>query len=238
MQQVADQDGARVDVQDLADAVLGVIVEEFIQPFQYIIIRLPHTAEVAGDGLRSAQVQIRAVRALGIQGFDIAGADDLHGSSDRRQVAILLLLFHLAHTDITTRHELALLNGAFSNHTQPGEILKRTDLQGDGEIVCKADLIRFLPQHRAAVIFDADECAALGLRLKPFQIRQVFRFDSPDALQQSGHLARRIGFAIDLFRRAVPGDHLHEIIDHTFIRVEQERVNFIQMCVGNLQSLP
>ncbi len=90
VEQVADQDRAGVDVQHLVHAVIGVVIQEFIQPFERVVVGLADAAKVAGDGRRAAQVDVRAVGAFGVQRFHIAGADDLHGGGDGGQVAIRL----------------------------------------------------------------------------------------------------------------------------------------------------
>ncbi len=105
MQEVAQQHRAGVDVEHLLDAVVGVVVEEFVKPLEGIVVGLPDAAEVAGDRLRPAQVDVGAVGALGVQRLHVAGADDLHGSRHGQDVAVVgLLLLHLADADKATGH--------------------------------------------------------------------------------------------------------------------------------------
>ena len=70
VEQVAEQDRARVDVEHLAHAVVGVVVEVLVEPLQRVLVGLTDAAEVAGDRFRTAQVDVRAVGALGVEGLD------------------------------------------------------------------------------------------------------------------------------------------------------------------------
>ena len=72
VEQEAEQDGACVEIQHLLHAVVGVVIEEFVQPLQGMLVGLTDAAEVAGDGLRAVQVNIRAVGAFGIERLDVS----------------------------------------------------------------------------------------------------------------------------------------------------------------------
>jgi len=68
------------------------------------MVWLTDAADVAGDGRWTAPVHIRALCALGVQRFALAGADDLHGCGNCRQIPIVFLLFHLPYFDVSARH--------------------------------------------------------------------------------------------------------------------------------------
>ena len=84
MNQIADENRARIDVEHLVDAIVGVIVQELVQPFERILIRLADAAEIAGDRVRPAQMDVRAVRAFGVERVHVRRADDLHRRHARR----------------------------------------------------------------------------------------------------------------------------------------------------------
>ena len=105
MQEVAQQHRAWIDVEHLFDAVVCVVVQEFVQPLERIVVGLPNAAKVAGDGLWPTQVDVGAVGALGVQRLHVAGTEDLHGRGHRQDVALVgLLLLHLADTDKAAGH--------------------------------------------------------------------------------------------------------------------------------------
>ena len=104
VQQHGHEDGAAVDVEHLADAVLGEVAQVLVGPLDGVVVGLADAAEVAGDGVGAAQVHVGAVDALGVQGLDVAGADDLHGRGHGEHVlARRRLLGHVAHADVAAR---------------------------------------------------------------------------------------------------------------------------------------
>ncbi len=105
------------------------------------MVRLTDTAKIAGDRCRTIQVDIRAIRAFGIERLDIAGADDLHGSRDGRQIAIQLLLFHFADFDPATGHQAPLGDCTFGSIDHPREVLQGTDFQCDRIIIGEFHLV-------------------------------------------------------------------------------------------------
>ncbi len=125
VKQIANQDCAGIDIQDLSHPIIGVVVKELIQPFQRIMVRLADAAKIAGDSRRTTKVDIRAIGAFGIQRLDVAGADDLHGCRDGRQIAIQLLLFHFPNLDKPPGHQAPVGDGAFGSFDQPGEVLQQ-----------------------------------------------------------------------------------------------------------------
>ena len=127
------EDGPEVDVEDLADAVLGEVVEVLARPLERVVVGLADAAEVAGDGVRAAEVDVAAVDAARVQRLDVRGAEDLHGGGDGEDVAAgRALLGHVAHADVAAGHELAAVDGALRLGDQPGEVLQGADLEGDG----------------------------------------------------------------------------------------------------------
>ena len=67
IEQEAEQDGSGVEVEHMLNAVVGVVIQELVEPLQGVIVGLADAAEIARDGGRPAQVRIGAVRAFGIE---------------------------------------------------------------------------------------------------------------------------------------------------------------------------
>ena len=237
VEQIAEQHRAGVDVQNLLDAVLGVVIEELVEPLERVLVGLPHPAEVTGDRLRAAQVDIGAVGAFGVQRLHVARADDVHRGGEGRQVAVGLLFLHLAHADEAPRHQRPLGNSARGGLDHPREILARTHFQRDGEIVGERHCIRLHAEDFAPVIGDADESMFVALRMQPFEIGQIFGPDGFDTLEQDRELARLRRFAVDLLRRPVFSDHREKIVDDAHIGVEENRVEVVEPFHRNLQQL-
>ena len=130
------------------------MVKVLVGPAQRVVVGLADAAEVAGDRLGAAEVEVGAVGALGVERLDVAGADDLHRRGDGEDVlAGARLLGHVAHADVAARHELTLADGLPGLGDEPGEVLQGADLQGDGVL-----LVDVLPVGRVA------EDAARGTR--------------------------------------------------------------------------
>ncbi len=147
MQQICSQHRARVDIEHLAHAEVRVVIEKLVDPLQHVIIRLADATEVAGDGLRAAQMDVRTVRSLGVERLDKARPDDLHGGDKGGEVAIRFLLLHFAHTDESSRHQGALGDGALGGGNHPREILRRADLERHGKVILEPhDLRRDRPK--------------------------------------------------------------------------------------------
>ncbi len=201
------------------------------------MVGLPDAAKIAGDSSRTTQVDIRAVGALGVEGIHVAGADDLHGSGDGRQVAVGFLFLHLADLDEAPRHQHPFCDRAFGDLDDPGEILAGADLQGDGEIIGEAHRVSPVSHNFPAEGGDADERLAVALLLEPAQILQVFRVGSPDFFQQVGELAGLLSLMVDLFRCAVFSNHFQEVVDDLHVRIEENGVDVIQAVVRYFQQL-
>ena len=224
MQQVAQQHRAGVDIQDLAHAVGGVIVKEFVQPLEGVPVGLAHAAKVAGNGGRAAQVHVGAVGALGVQGLHVAGANDLHGGDEGRQVAVLLLLLHLAHADEPAGNQRLLGDGPLDRRHQPGEILRRAHFQRHRAVVLKGHAVGLRPQHLAPVIGHGDKNTVVPLLRQPVQVVQKFGAHLGHFFAQNRQLPGGGGPGVDLFRCAIPGHHRQKIINHAHVGVQQHGV--------------
>src|ERR687885_2201640 len=108
---------------------------------------------------------VRAIGSLGIEGFDEARANNLHSGGNRRQVTIRFLFPHFTDSDKASRHEGLLCDRTFSSSNYPREILAGTDFKRNGEIIGKHQTIRFVSQHLASVLCNADECTLINLLL-------------------------------------------------------------------------
>src|SRR5450759_853285 len=228
MEEVASQHGPRVDVEDLAHAVFGVVVEELVEPLQRVVVGLAAPAEIAGDRGRADEVDVRAVGALRVQRLHVAGADDVHGRRDRRQVAVGLLLLHPADLDPAGRHERTLRDRLPRGRDDPREILERAHLQRHRHVVAEGRGVRPVAQDAPAKVGDADERPTVALCGEPVQVGEILGVGGPDALQQGRQLACRPGLAIDLLRGSVAGDDGQHVVDDPRARVEQERVEVIE----------
>ncbi len=198
-----------------------------------MLVGLPHPAKVAGDRRRAAQVDVGTVGALGVQRLDVAGADDVHRGGEGRQVAVGLLLLHLAHADEASRHQRPLGDSARSRLDHPREVLARAHFQRDGEIVGKSHRVGLRAEHLAPVIGDADEGVLVALRLQPFEIGQEFGPHGFNALKQHREFACLARLAVDFIRRAIPRNHREKIVDHAHIGVEKNRIEVVEPFHGN-----
>jgi len=55
---IAHQDSAGINVQHLAHAVICIVVQVLVQPFERVMVWLPHSTEIAGDGGGAVQVDV------------------------------------------------------------------------------------------------------------------------------------------------------------------------------------
>ena len=149
-----------------------------------MVVGLPDAAEVAGDRRRAVEVDVGAVGALGVERLDDAGADDLHGRRHRRQVAVGLLLLHLADADPASRHQRAIGDRAARRGDDPREVLERADLEGHGHVVAEGHRVGPVAEDAAPVVGDAHEGAAVALLGEPLEVGEVVRLGRPDPLQQ------------------------------------------------------
>ena len=183
-------------------------------------------------------MDVGAVGALGVERLHDAGADDLHRGGHRRQVAVGLLLLHLAHPDPAPRHQRLVRHRPAGRGDHPREVLERADLEGHGHVVTEGHRVGTVAQHAPAEVGHAHEDAALALLLEPLQVAEVVRPGLPDAVQQRGQRARLLRLAIDLVRRAVAGHDGQQVVDDPRIRVQQERVEIVQPAAGDRQAIP
>ncbi len=84
VEQVTHQHRAGIDIENLAHAVVGVVMKQLVCPHERVIIGLPNAAEVAGDRCGSVEMNVRSIGAFGVERLHITRADDLHGGSNRR----------------------------------------------------------------------------------------------------------------------------------------------------------
>src|SRR5665647_2373582 len=127
------EDRAAVDVENLPNAILSKDAKALFGPFQRVVVGLTDAAEVAGDGVRAAQVDVGAVDATRVESLDVRGADDLHrGRHGEDVLARRGLLGDVAHADVAAGHKLALLDRQTSLVDEPGEVLEGADLESHG----------------------------------------------------------------------------------------------------------
>ncbi len=168
VEHIGEQNRAGVDIEHLLYTVAGVVVKEFIEPFQGMAVGLSNAAKIAGDGVRSPEVDIGAVRAFGVEGFDISRADDLHGSRKGDQVSVIFLLLHLADADEAPGQQFALVDRAFCRCDQPRKILARRNFEGNGKIIGKLGFGSFCAEYLFLIIRYGDEGARIALLFEPF----------------------------------------------------------------------
>ncbi len=85
-------------------------------------VGLADAAEVARDGLGPAEVDVRSVHALRIQGFHAGGAENFRGGAHGGKVSpVRFLLFHLPHADKPPGKQFALLDALPHLGEKPGE---------------------------------------------------------------------------------------------------------------------
>ncbi len=237
MNQIANENRPRVDVQHLIDAVVGVIVQKLVEPFERVLIRLTDAAEIAGDRIGSAQMHVRAVGSLRVERVHVRRADRLHRCHPREQVALIgFRFFHVAHADKAPRHQFAIRDRLFRFDDEPREILKRADFERDRVRLLEFHRRGGIAQHLAPIIGDADERARVALRDQPFQIREVRRIHRAQSLHQIRQRARLFRLAIDLVNRPVLGDHLQHVVDQFAFGIEQEIVDRCQIARRNFQA--
>jgi len=119
MEKIPQQHGAGVYVEHLGDPVLCVIIEIFLEPFQAIVIGLPHTTKISCNGGWPPEVHVGPVGTLCIKCLHDRRPDNFHGSGYREEIAIFLLLFHIPDPDVPARHDLLLLNGLAGFRHEP-----------------------------------------------------------------------------------------------------------------------
>ena len=199
------------------------------------MVGLADAAEIAGDGLGSAQVDVGAVGTLGVEGLHVARADDLHGRRHRHDVSVVgLLLDHFAYPDESARHQLALLNAVFGLGDQPGEILQRADLKRHGILLIQH---RRRPLGLPDVVRHGDEGLLVPLFDEPREVLDVGRLRLLEARHEALQLDGLGRFAVDLLRPAVALDHFEKLGDRLVLGVDQQRVDFIQALGRNLKKL-
>jgi hypothetical protein len=166
----------------------------------------------------------------------VAGADDVHGRRDRRQVAVGLLFLHPADLDPAGRHERALRDRLPRGRDDPREILERAHLQRHRHVVSEGHGVHPCAENAAAIVGHDDEGVAVALLGEPVQVGQVFRMGGPHAFQQGRHLAGRPGLAVDLLRGPVAGDDGQHVVDDPRARVEEERVEVVEPFARDRES--
>ncbi len=186
-----------------------------------MLVWLADPAEIAGDRFGTAEMDVRAVGAARVQGFDDAGADDQHPGGKGRQVAVGLLLFHLAHADEPAGHERLVGDGLAGTGDQPREVLRRAHFQRHRRRFVEALPAGAVAEHLAAIVGDRNEGAAVAFLLQPGQIGGEFGGLSSHAVDQ--RLVRTSGgrFAIDLLRGAVFRHDRQELFDDLSVGAEQ-----------------
>ena len=229
VQQIAGQHRAGVDVQDLAHPVGGVVFQVLVHPFDGVVVRLADPPEVARDGLGAAQVHVGAVRALGVEGFHVGGADDLHGRGHGHDVAVIgLLLDHIAHPDEPARHEFSLFDAALGLGDQPGEILQCADLEGDRIFPVKRGRIALAAGDPLNIVFHGDERPPVALFDQPREILHIGGVGGLEPRHEVFELSGLARLAVDLLRATVALHHVHEFADGRVLRVDQQRVDLLQ----------
>ena len=139
-----------------------------------MIVGLTDAAKVAGNRRGAAEMDIRAIGALGLQRLDVGRADDLHGRSERQHVpAVGLRLAHLAHANDAAGHQLPVGDGLLCLRHQPGEVLRGADFQRDGEVILKSHRVGPGAEHAPAILGLGDERAGIALGDQPFNVVQV-----------------------------------------------------------------
>jgi hypothetical protein len=210
-------------------------VQVFVHPHERVVVRLPHAAEVAGDRRRSVEMDVGSVRALGVERLDHAGADDRHGRGHRGQVAVRLLLLHLANADPAAGHQRPIGGRPASRGDHPREVVERADLEGHGHVVAEDHRLGPVSEDAPPEVRHADEGAAIALLGEPLEIGEVPRVAGSHPVQQRGQLARGPGLAVDLIRGAVTRDDGQQVVDDPGVGVQQERVEGVQPVRWNRQ---
>jgi len=235
VEQETEQDRPGVEVEHVLDAVVGVVVEELVQPLQGVFIRFADAAEITRDRGRPAEVRVRAVRAFGVQRLDEGRADNVQRGDDGGQVAVCFGFFHPADCDESSGDECLVRDGLLGHGAHPREILQGRDFERDRVFILEFHRVCRVAQNLSAIILYGDERAALALFDQPLQILERLGVALLDDLEEIFHLARNAVFAIDLLRRAVFGNHREEILHHLRIGVEQNGVEGFEFVGGNFE---
>ena len=236
VEQVPHQHRARVEVEHLAHAVGRVVAEQLVGPQQRVVVGLPHAAEVAGDRRGAVEVDVGAVGALGVEGLDHAGADDLHRRVDGREVAVGLLLGHLADADPAAGHQRALVDRPAGGGRHPREVLEGADLEGHRDVVPEAHPVGARTQDAAPVVRHGYERALVAPRLEPFEVGEVLRVCRAHPVEQRGQRARLARPAVDLVGRPVAGHHLEQVVDDPGARVQEQGVELREASIRDRQE--
>ena len=228
VEQVPQEDRARVDVEHLVHSVVRIIVERLVHPLERVAVRLADTAEVAGDGPRSAEVDVGAVDALGVQRLDAGRAQYLDRGADCGEVAAVgLLLFHLAHADEAARENLPLFHRLPDFGEQPREVLERADLErrGLGKVVVPHGA---LGVDAGAVVGEGDELPLVAERGQPFEVLHEGGVHPLQLLDERLRLSRLAGPFVDVAYRAVLGDDPPEVGQDGVFGVRQILVDLLE----------
>ncbi len=132
VEQEAKQDRAGVEIEHVLNAVVGVVVQELVQPLQGVFVGLTDAAEIACDGRGSAEVRVGAVGAFCVERLHEGGADDVQRGDDGGQVAVRFGFLHLPDGDKSPGHKsLGHRWLASPSRRTQGKYCKRGDFQRD-----------------------------------------------------------------------------------------------------------
>jgi len=193
-----------------------------------VAVRLADAAEVAGDGPRSAEVDVGAVDALGVQRLDAGRAQYLDRGADCGKVAAVgFLLFHLAHADEASGENLPLFHSLPDFGEQPREVLERADLErrGLGEVVVPHGA---LGVDAGAVVGEGDELPLVAERGQPFEVLHEGGVHPFQFLDERRHFSGFAGPFVDVAYRAVFGDDPPEVGEHGVFGVRQILVDLLE----------
>ena len=217
MEAVGEKDRARVHVEDLTHPIVRVVVEVFVDPVEGVVVGLAHAAEVAGDGLRPAQMHIGAVGPLGVEGLHIGGPHDVHGRTHGQDVVVFDLLLHHPDPDVAGGHELALVDGLPRLGHEEGEVLEGAHFEGHGKVIFERYGPGTVAEDLGFVVGHGDEGLPVPLLHEPLEVLDIGRFQLLEprhlVLQAPGLL--RLG--VDLFDGSIFTDDVEKGVDH-FIR--------------------
>ena len=169
-------------------------------------------------------MDVGAVGAFCVERLDHAGADDRHRRRHRGQVAVGLLLPHLADSNPSARHQRPLGDGATGRGDDPWEVLKGADLESHAQLVAEGHGIGAVAQDGAPVVGDAHEGAAIALLRQPLEIGEVLRVRRPNPIKKHGECARFACSTVDLLGSPVAGDDGQEVVHDPRRGIEQERI--------------
>ncbi len=183
-----------------------------------MVIGLADAAEVAGDRLRTAEVAVRAIDALGVQRLHVRRADDLHGRGHGEDVfARRRLLGDVAHADIAAGHQLATLDGLLGLADQPGEVLQGTDLEGNGVVVVEGHAVCGVAEDAPPILRQRDEGAGVALLSEPPQTAEEGRGLVLQARETRLEVAGLVGLAVDLVDAAILLDQIEQAVDKSIV---------------------